>query len=144
MRRGLSFILLLTILSPLAACRGDQQPRPAAETAARKCPNVEGSYFGSDKSSISRGEAVMLSWKIPREYGAGMKIEGLTPGEPPTISSFTAGPSNSPLEVPTPTEFDTGTLPAKPERTQTFTLKASGPEGCATLELPATVEVVEP
>jgi hypothetical protein len=138
-------VFIAGVVLPLAfvACRGtSEQTRPrATESATGVCPKLEGSYFGANKSAIRRGEVVTLSWQIPREYGRGMEIEGLPPTEPPTIRSFTAEASNAPLPAEPWSEFATGRLLAKPDRTLTFRLKATGPAGCAPLELPATVKV---
>lgn len=117
-----------------------RQEQPAT-TAEGRCPKLEGSYFGMDKAKIKKGEAVTLSYKLPRAYAAGLRIEGVNYPPPPEISSFKAGASASPLTPPEPPPFYEGTNEVKPERTTTFVLKAAGPDGCAPLELPATVEV---
>jgi hypothetical protein len=134
----------------LAACAKTEQPGyspAAANTQAKQpgqCPKVEGAFFGSDKSQISRGESVTLSYKVPWAYGPDVRIEGegMPVVKPPEISSFKAGPSNSPLTAPTPPGWDENQVEGvKPEKTTKYVLRAKGPEGCPPLELPATVEV---
>lgn len=116
-----------------------------AQAALRpgRCPKLDGSYFSADKSQITKGESVELRYKVPGVYAPGVDIVGVVYPPPPTISTFTAGASASPLVTPTPLpEWYEERVPGvRPEKTITYTLKARGPEGCQPLELPATVRV---
>lgn len=148
MRRKLQPLVCAALMICAVAatgCRSQQQSsqqnnqQPVAAQAARgECPKLEGSYFGSDKSTIKKGERVSLSYKIPREYASTMMIAGLPAGAPPSIKSFTVEPSNGPLDIP---EFAEGSYSAQPDKTQLYTLKATGPRGCQPLVLPALVNV---
>ena len=134
-----TFIILAGVVH--AACRRGEEPKPAQTGQTAACPKLDGAYFTADKSTISPGDVVNLEWRIPPEYERTMEIAGLPAGEAPTIESFKAGPSSPPLPSPERPAFYTGRLPAKPVKTQAYTLKAAGPPGCQPLELPLTVTV---
>jgi hypothetical protein len=139
--------LALTVMLSLSACRSDA-PTPeqnSAATAEGTCPKLEGAFFGVDKATIKKGEAVTLRYRVPHEYAFTMKIEGVEYPPPSEIASFTAEPSNSPLATPratAPPTWYNGTIEnVRPEKTKTYILKVPGREGCQSLELPATVKV---
>lgn len=141
---ALSFVGLVSCFSLVFTLTGRKQESPSQKqeaTAQGECPKLEGSFLGVDKANIQKGEAVRLSYKLPREYVAGLRIEGVNYPTPPEISSFKAEASSLPLTAPEPPPFYEGTNEVKPERTITYVLKAAGPKGCQPLELPARVEV---
>lgn len=138
----ITFILSALLL--LAGC-GRSEP----EAASGQCPSLEGSYFGSDKSSVTKGEAVRLSLKLPREYvNERLRVEKAEGDE---ISNLTfdlralqEGAGHAALEgAKFPVWIERGLADVRPERATKYVLKAEGPKGCQALELPATVTVVE-
>lgn len=127
-----TFILLMIVVV-VCACRRERpvEQKPTA-TAQGGCPKLEGSFFGVDKSTIKKGETINVSWKIPREYAATAKVEGLYQGRAADISSAVNQADGDHFE---------GKLPAKPQQSTKLVLTATGPDGCTKLELPAQVEV---
>ncbi|HEY0174443.1 MAG TPA: hypothetical protein VGB98_25730 [Pyrinomonadaceae bacterium] len=146
---ALAFILLLAAVSPLAGCRREQ-PSPAPEAAAGSCPKLEGAYFGSDKSSGTRGEAARISLKLPREYvNERLRVEQAGGGGTSNLP-FDLGALQEAVTPPAlqgakfPVWIERGIADVRPEQTTKYVLKAEGPKGCQPLELPATVYIIEP
>ena len=140
------FIMIVLMITFVVGCNRTPAPEPAREARESphtgKCPKIEGSYFSTDKSEITKGESIELRWKVPYEYMRGLRIEGMETGSAPLIENFKSSSSNSPIKPMEPPQFYEETVPnVKPEQTTTYILKAPGPEGCTPLELPATVTV---
>jgi hypothetical protein len=143
-------LVILAAAVALAACRRDEPRAERAATAAGQCPSVEGSYFGSDKSSVTKGEAARLSLKLPREYvNAQLRVEQAGGGETSTVP-FDLAALQEAVNPPAlegakfPVWIERGIADVRPERTTKYVLKAEGPKGCQPLSLPAPVYVIEP
>src|SRR5579885_1796648 len=84
-RASILFIILSAFLF-LAGCRRAEEPK-----APTPCPAVEGSYFGSDQSGISKADAVRLSWRLPLDYvNDNHRIEKTAGGETSRLELDTA------------------------------------------------------
>lgn len=112
------------------------------ERVSAPCPELDGAHFTAGFVQIRKGEATMLTWKVPFDYASTLQIEGLELLEPPSIGSFTAGPSNEPITPAIAPNFYENGVMVRPERTTTYKLKAEGPLGCQPLKWQLTVSVI--
>lgn len=138
---------ILSACLPFAGCRRGERAEQAQGPAP--CPSLEGSYFGSDKSEVARGEVARLSLKLPREYvNERLRLEraegGETAAAPFDLAALQAAANPPQLDgAKFPVWIERDFAEVRPERSAKYTLKAAGPEGCQPIELPATVTVVE-